>query len=99
MTFEPSQAFLGRVDKGFQCRASWSEEGCACVRRRKIEQPVVSAGGITNVHALQHLLDDPKIPGIADEIGTELPLSRAAKGHVVPQDVILMATGIDDGRE
>ena len=71
----------------------------ACAWLREIQQPVVSARRITNIYALQHLLDNPKIPGIANKIYAEFPLSRAAKRHVVPQDVILMATGIDDGRE
>jgi hypothetical protein len=67
------------------------------MRRREIKQAVIGSRRITDIHSLQHLLDHPKIPGITDEIGSEFLSSRPAEGHVVAQDVIFVAIGIDDG--
>ena len=63
---------------------------------RKIEQPVVRARRIADVHALQHFLDDPGTSRIADEVGAELALAWPAKRHVVAQDVVFVAIGIHD---
>src|SRR5215813_2577373 len=90
---------LRRLSKFLQRRARWREERCAGVRGREIEQPVVSAGRVADIHSLQHLLDHPKISRIADKIRAELPLPRTTKRHVVAQYIIFVAAGIYDGRK
>ena len=90
---------LRRLSKFLQRRARWREERCAGVRGREIEQPVVSARRVADIHSLQHLLDHPKISRIADKIRAELPLPRTTKWHVVAQYIIFVAAGIDDGRQ
>src|SRR5262249_29420037 len=50
---------LRRLSKFLQRRARWREERCAGVRGREIEQPVVSARRVADIHSLQHLLDHP----------------------------------------
>src|SRR5262249_37349686 len=62
------------LSKFLQRRARWREERCAGVRGREVEQPVVSARRVADIHSLQHLLDHPKISRIADKIRPELPL-------------------------
>src|ERR1700722_9534515 len=86
--------FLRRLNKRLQRGAGWSEERRAGMRRREIKQAVVSSRRITDIHSLQHLLDHPKIPGIADKIGSEFLSSRSAEGHVVAQDVMFGSIGI-----
>src|SRR5215471_2725903 len=90
---------LRRLSKFLQRRARWREERCAGVRGREIEQPVVSARRVADIHSLQHLLDHPKISRIADKIRAELPLPRTTKRHVVAQYIIFVAAGIYDGRQ
>src|SRR5262249_1738313 len=90
---------LRRLSKFLQGRARWREERCAGVRGREIEQPVVSARRVADIHSLQHLLDHPKISRIADKIRTELPLPRTTKRHVVAQYIIFVAARIYDGRQ
>src|SRR5262245_23400826 len=90
---------LRRLSKFLQRRARWREERCAGVRGREIEQPVVSARRVADIHSLQHLLDHPKISRIADKIRAELPLPRTTKRHVVAQYIIFIAAGIYDGRQ
>ena len=90
---------LRRLSKFLQRRARWREERCAGVRGREIEQPVVSARRVADIHSLQHLLDHPKISRIADKIRAELPLPRTTKRHVIAQYIIFIAAGIYDGRQ
>src|SRR5262245_129554 len=90
---------LRRLSKFLQRRARWREERCAGVRGREIEQPVVSARRVADIHSLQHLLDHPKISRIADKIRAELPLPRTTKRHVVAQYIVFVAAGIYDGRQ
>lgn len=58
---------------------------------REIEDPVVAAGRAADEHVHQHLLGDGGRGRIADEVGTELALPRAAEQHVVPHDLALGA--------
>src|SRR5262245_29121412 len=90
---------LRRLSKFLQRRARWREERCAGVRGREIEQPVVSARRVADIHSLQHLLDHPKISRIADKIRAELQLPRTTERHVVAQYIIFVAAGIYDGRK
>ena len=53
--------------------------------------------GDSNKHITEHFLDDPKISCIPDKIGSELRLSRPSKRHVIPQNIVLIALGIDNG--
>ena len=63
------------------------------MRRREVQQPVVGAGWFADEHALEHFLDHPQTAGIADEIGAEFAMARAAERHVVAQDVVLAPLG------
>src|SRR5262249_10652719 len=90
---------LRRLSKFLQRWARWREERCAGVRGREIEQPVVSARRVADIHSLQHLLNHPKISRIADKIRTELPLPRTTKRHVVAEYMIFVAARIYDGRQ
>lgn len=85
---------LCRLNKRLQRRASWSEERRAGMRRREIKQAVIRFRRITDIHSLQHLLDHPQIPGIADKIGSEFLSPWSPEGHVVAQDVMFGAIGI-----
>ncbi len=90
---------LRRLSKFLQRRARWCEKRCAGVRGGEIEQTVVSARRIADIHSLQHLLNHPKISRIADKICAELPLPRTTKWHVVAQYIVFVATGVYDGRQ
>lgn len=50
----------------------WRKESRAGLRRGDIQQPVIGAWRITDIHELQHLLDHPQIARIADEMGGHL---------------------------
>jgi hypothetical protein len=54
---------------------------------------------IAEEHALQHLLRDAQMPGVADEVGAVFALAGAAKGHVVAQDVVLGTVSTHDRGE
>src|SRR5271155_1330196 len=90
---------LRRLNNPLQGGTGWSEEGRSGMRRREIEQAVVSSGRIADVHSLKHLFDHPEISGITYEIGPEFLPARSAEGHVVAQDVVFMSIGVYDRGE
>jgi hypothetical protein len=90
---------LRRLSKFLQRRARWCEKRCAGVRGGEIEQPVVSARRVADIHSLQHLLDHSRISRITDKIRAELALPRTTKWHVVAKYVVFIAVSVYDGRQ
>src|SRR5262249_55604647 len=76
------------------CRGEERRTGMRC---REIKQSVIRARWIADIHALEHLLDHPEISRIADEIGSEFPVTWASEGHVVTKDIMLSSVCADDG--
>ncbi len=53
-------------------------------------------GGLADEHVGQHLLDDVRRAGVADEVRPELAGADSAEGHVVAHDLALLAVVVDD---
>ena len=60
----------------------------------EIQQSVIVAGRLADEHILKHLLDGSRRPAITDEVGAEFA-SRPTEGHVVAQDLDLLAVLLD----
>src|ERR1700730_737745 len=61
----------------------------------EVENAVVIARRPTDEHVLQHQFDSSRRTAVADEIGPELALPDPTKGHVVANDLNLLAV-LDD---
>jgi len=67
------------------------EEQVSCDRAAEVEEPIVVARRPADEHVLQHLLDGAGRAAVADEIRAELTVPRSTEGHVVTQDLDLLA--------
>lgn len=65
-------------------------------RRREVEDAVVVAGRVADEHVAQHRLGDVRVLGVADEVRPELTRPQAAEGHVVPEDLPVVAVLVLD---
>src|SRR5215469_2377601 len=69
-----------------------SGDGCA-----EVEDAIVITGRAADEHVFKHLFDGAGRATVADEIGTELSMTRAAEGHVVAKDFDFPTAFFDDG--
>ena len=56
-------------------------------------------GRLSDKHAFEHPLRDPKTPRVADEVRAEHARAGGAKRHIVAEDVVLDAVVVFDRRE
>src|ERR1700693_1884600 len=74
-------------NEGLQQVQGRDEEEVAGQGAAEVQQPIVVPGRAPYEHVLQHLLDRPRRPGVADEVGAELAASDVAERHVVAENL------------
>jgi len=79
-----------------QKRGGRDEEQTPSDRSAEVEDAIVIIWRAADEHVLKHLFDGPGRAAVADEIGAELALARAAEWHVVAEDFDFPAVFFDD---
>src|SRR6202162_6551467 len=69
-------------NEGLQQVQGRDEEEVAGQGAAEVQQPIVVPGRAPYEHVLQHLLDRPRRPGVADGVGAELAARDGGERHV-----------------